>query len=264
VVCTYREHGHALARGVSADKIMAEMYGKLDGCARGRGGSMHLFDGPTNFFGGNAIVCSHLPLAVGLALAAKMQKQDRVTCCFFGEGAVAEGEFHESLNLAALWQVPVLFVCENNLYCMGTAIRYHESNTNLAEKAASYKVKAVQVDGNDVLAVEACAKEAVDFIRAGKGPYFIEAITYRFRPHSMFDAELYRKKAEVEEAKKRDPILLFTQYLREQKVMEDADLAEIEKDVAAVVQHAVDFAEASPWEPVEELTRFLYSERRQP
>jgi TPP-dependent pyruvate/acetoin dehydrogenase alpha subunit len=239
---------------------MAEMYGKLEGCARGRGGSMHLFDAPTKFIGGNAIVGSHIPVAVGLALANKMQKRDWVTCCFFGEGAVAEGEFHEALNLAALWQVPVLFVCENNLYCMGTAVRYHESNTNIAEKAASYKVTAVQVDGNDVLAVEALAKEATDFIRAGNGPFFIEAITYRFRPHSMFDAELYRSKAEVEEAKKRDPILLFTNQLKERKLLDDKDLQEIESDVAAIVQHAVDFAEAAPWEPVEELTRFLYSE----
>jgi pyruvate dehydrogenase E1 component alpha subunit len=263
VVATYREHGHALARGVSADKIMAEMYGKLEGCARGRGGSMHLFDGPARFYGGNAIVGNHLPLAVGLALAAKMQKQDIVTCCFFGDGAVAEGEFHESLNLAALWQVPVLFVCENNLYCMGTAVRYHQSNTNIVEKAASYRIQAVQVDGNDVLAVESLAKEAMDYIRTGNGPFFMEAITYRFRPHSMFDAELYRTKAEVEEAKKRDPILLFTNYLKERKLLEEADLQAIEADVAAVVQHSLDFAEAATWEPVEELTRFVYSERNE-
>jgi pyruvate dehydrogenase E1 component alpha subunit len=261
VVATYREHGHALARGVSADKIMAEMYGKLEGCARGRGGSMHLYDGPTRFYGGNAIVGNHIPLAVGLALADKMQKRDGVTCCFFGDGAVAEGEFHESLNLAALWQVPVLFVCENNLYCMGTAVRYHQSNTNIAEKAASYRVKAVQVDGNDVLAVESLAREAMDFIRTGNGPFFIEAVTYRFRPHSMFDAELYRQKAEVEEAKKRDPILLFTEYLKAGKLLEKTDLQAIEDDVAAVVQHSVDFAEAATWEPVEELTRFVYSDR---
>lgn len=264
IVATYREHGHALARGVSADLIMAEMYGKMTGCSRGRGGSMHLFDGPTNFFGGNAIVCSHLPLAVGLALSYKMQNLDRVACCFFGEGAVAEGEFHESLNLAALWQVPVLFICENNQYCMGTALRFHESNTDLAEKAASYKVATAKVDGMDVLAVEATAKEAVEAIRAGKGPHFIEAITYRFRAHSMFDAELYRQKSEVEEWKQRDPIKLFSQFMREQKMLEDSDIEQIEKDAAATVQHAVDFAEASPWEPVEELTRFLYSERSQP
>jgi len=263
VVATYREHGHALARGVSADVIMAEMYGKLTGCARGRGGSMHLFDKPHRFFGGNAIVCSHLPLAVGIALADKMQKKPNVTACFLGEGAVAEGEFHESLNLGALWQTPTLFVVENNLYCMGTALRYHESNTNLAEKAASYNVKAVQVDGNDVLAMEQAAREACDYLRSGKGPYFIEAITYRFRPHSMFDAELYRDKAEVEEAKKRDPITLFTKYLKDQKMIRDEEIQAIEKDVAEVVQHAVDFAEDSPWESVDDLTRFVYTERSQ-
>jgi pyruvate dehydrogenase E1 component alpha subunit len=260
VVATYREHGHALARGVSADVIMAEMYGKVTGCARGRGGSMHLFDKPARFFGGNAIVASHLPLAAGIALADKMQKKPNVTVCFLGEGAVAEGEFHESLNLGALWQVPCLYVCENNLYCMGTAIRYHESNTNLAEKAASYKIPAIQIDGNDVLAVEAAAKEAVAYLRSGKGPYFIEAITYRFRAHSMFDAELYRAKAEVEEHKKRDPILLFENYLKEKNLITDDDVQNIEKEVAGVVQHSIDFAENSPWEEVEDLTKFVYTE----
>ena len=261
VVATYREHGHALARGVSADTIMAEMYGKLWGCSRGRGGSMHLFDKSTNFYGGNGIVCSHLPLAVGLGLAEKMQNRPNVSVCFFGEGATPEGEFHESLNMAVLWQTQTLFICENNLYCMGTALRYHSSNTNIAEKAASYKMPAVQVDGNDVLAVERETKKALDHIRSGKGPYFIEAITYRFRPHSMFDAELYRTKAEVNEYKKRDPIVLFTQYLKENNLMEDTDLEKIEKEVAEVVQHAVDFAEESPWEALEDLERFVYTER---
>jgi TPP-dependent pyruvate/acetoin dehydrogenase alpha subunit len=261
VVATYREHGHALARGVNADLIMAEMYGKVTGCARGRGGSMHLFDKPTRFVGGNAIVCSHLPVAVGIALADKLQKKPNVTACFLGEGAVAEGEFHESLNLGALWQTPTLFIVENNLYCMGTALRYHESNTNLAQKAASYNVKSVQIDGNDVLAVEQAAREACEYLRSGKGPYFIEAITYRFRAHSMFDAELYRNKAEVEEHKARDPILLFTKYLKEKDLIEDEEIQAIEADVAAVVQHAIDFAENSPWEEIEDLTRFVYTER---
>jgi pyruvate dehydrogenase E1 component alpha subunit len=260
VVATYREHGHALARGVSADVIMAEMYGKITGCARGRGGSMHLFDKPTRFFGGNAIVASHLPLAVGTALADKMQNKKNVTACFLGEGAVAEGEFHEALNLGALWQVPALFVCENNLYCMGTALRYHEANTNLTEKAASYNVKSVQIDGNDVLAVEKAAREACDYLRSGKGPYFIEAITYRFRPHSMFDAELYRDKAEVEEHKKRDPILLFKNYLQKHKLITDDEIQDIENEVAGIVQHSIDFAENSPWEDVEDLTKFVYTE----
>jgi len=260
IVATYREHGHALARGVSADVIMAEMYGKLNGCARGRGGSMHLFDKSTRFFGGNAIVCSHMPLAAGIALADKLQKKPNVTVCFLGEGAVAEGEFHESLNLGALWQVPCLYVCENNLYCMGTALRYHESNTNLAQKAASYNIPAVQIDGNDVLGVEAAAREAVAYLRSGKGPYFIEAITYRFRPHSMFDAELYRKKEEVQEYKKRDPILLFTNYLKENKFITDDEIQAIEAEVAGIVQHSIDFAENSPWEDVKDLTKFVYTE----
>ncbi len=195
VMATYREHGHALARGLSADSIMAEMYGKQEGCSRGRGGSMHLFDAKTRFYGGNAIVGGHLPLAVGLALADKMQGKQNVTCCFFGEGAVAEGEFHESLNLAALWHLPVLFVCENNLYAMGTALSLSESVTDLTKKASSYHVTTAAVDGMDVLAVEKTAKKAVAAIRAGEGPHFLECRTFRFRAHSMFDAELYRERA---------------------------------------------------------------------
>ena len=211
LIATYREHGQALARGMNAGAIMAELYGKMEGCARGRGGSMHLFDEETRFYGGNAIVGGHLPLAVGMALADKLQGIDRVTCCFFGDGAVAEGEFHESLNLCALWDLPVLWICENNRYGMGTALEYSESETNIAKKAASYKIKSKSVDGMDVLAVEELAQKFVKEIRAGKGPRFIEALTYRFRAHSMFDAELYRKKEEVEEWKHQDPItILYT------------------------------------------------------
>ena len=264
VVCTYREHGHALARGVSADLIMAEMYGKVTGCARGRGGSMHLFDKEHRFFGGNAIVCSHLPLAVGFALADKMQNKPNVTVCFLGEGAVAEGEFHESLNMGALWQTPTLFVVENNLYCMGTALQYTESNPNIWEKGAGYNVKSVRVDGNDVLEMEQATREACDYLRSGKGPYLMEAMTYRFRPHSMFDAELYRDKAEVQEAKKRDPIILFTNYLKDKKLIKDEEIQVIEKDVAGTVQKAVDFAENSPWEDIADLTKFVTTERSQP
>jgi len=262
VVATYREHGQALARGVPAATIMAEMYGKQEGCSRGRGGSMHLFDAETHFYGGNAIVGGGLPLAIGLALADKMRGQPRVTCCFFGDGAVAEGEFHESMNLAALWQLPVLFVCENNLYAMGTALRYAQAETDLTKKAASYKVTAATVDGMEVLAVEAAAKKAAAFVRAGQGPYFLECRTYRFRGHSAFDTELYRTKEEVEAWKKRDPIATFTQYLKEQGLLGPEDLQEIEREVAFEIEAAVDFAEAGTWEPVEDLTRFVYSERR--
>jgi pyruvate dehydrogenase E1 component alpha subunit len=262
VVATYREHGQALARGISAGAILAEMYGKQEGCARGRGGSMHFFDARTRFYGGNAIVGGGLPLAVGLALADKMLGKPRVTCCFFGDGAVAEGEFHESMNLAALWQLPVLFVCENNLYAMGTALRLAQSITDIAGKARSYGVTAAAVDGMDVLAVEAAAKDAAAAVRRGEGPCFLECRTYRFRAHSMFDAELYRTRAEVDEWKERDPILALSQRLSEEGVMSEADLEELERRVATEIQEAVAFAEAGTWEPVEDLTRFVCSERR--
>jgi len=261
IVATYREHGHALARGVSAAAIMAEMYGKVEGCSRGRGGSMHLFDAATRFYGGNAIVGGGLPLAVGLALADKMQGRNRLTACFFGEGAVAEGEFHESMNLAALWQLPVLFCCENNLYAMGTALARSESETDLCLKASSFEMSAWPVDGMDVVACEAAARRAAESVRAGGGPHFLEFRTYRFRAHSMFDAELYRDKAEVEEWKKRDPIPAFGARAKEEGLLEDADLAAIEDAVAAEIAKSVEFAEAGTWEPVEDLTRFVYSER---
>ncbi|MCU0294699.1 MAG: pyruvate dehydrogenase (acetyl-transferring) E1 component subunit alpha, partial [Candidatus Nanopelagicales bacterium] len=206
VVATYREHGHALLRGMSAREVMAEMYGKVTGCSRGRGGSMHLFDKDIRFFGGNAIVGGGLPTAVGLALADHMQKRDRVSVCFFGEGAMAEGEFHESMNLAQLWNLPVLFVCENNLYAMGTALSRSESETNLPMKASAYEMPAWSVDGMDVTAVADSAGRAIEAIRAGGGPHFIEARTYRFRAHSMFDPERYRDKAEVALWRERDPI----------------------------------------------------------
>lgn len=262
VVATYREHGHALARGMSSCAIMAEMYGKQEGCSRGRGGSMHLFDDKTRFYGGNAIVGGGLPLAVGLALADKMKRRPGVTCCFFGEGAVAEGEFHESMNLASLWQLPVLFVCENNLYAMGTALSLSESVTDLTTKASSYKVGAEAVDGMDVLTVEEAARRAAASVRGGGRPYFLECRTYRFRAHSMFDPELYRTRAEVEEWKKHDPITSFIRRLSQEGLLTDYDLNEIERRVASEIEASVAFAEAGTWEPVEDLTRFLYSERR--
>ncbi|MGB8652013.1 MAG: pyruvate dehydrogenase (acetyl-transferring) E1 component subunit alpha [Mycobacteriales bacterium] len=260
VVATYREHGHALARGVAADRVMAEMYGKVEGCSHGRGGSMHLFDVAHRFYGGNAIVGGGLPVAVGLALADKMRGLDRVTACFFGEGAVAEGEFHECMNLAALWQLPVLFCCENNLYAMGTALARSESETDLALKASSYEMPAWPVDGMDVLAVAETARRAVDAIRGGGGPHFLELRTYRFRAHSMYDPERYRDKSEVRAWMERDPLTAFSERLRTDGVLDDGGLAAMEKDVAAEVDAAVAFAEAGHDEPVDELTRFVYSE----
>ena len=260
VIATYREHGHALVRGVSAASIMAEMYGKVEGCSMGRGGSMHLFDKDTLFYGGNAIVGGGLPLAVGFGLAAKMQQSGAIAAVFFGEGAMAEGEFHESMNLAALWDLPVLFCCENNHYAMGTALERSESETNLALKASAYEVPAWKVDGMDVLAVEDAARRAVAVVRGGAGPLFLELDTYRFRAHSMFDPELYRRRNEVDEWKQRDPIVLFTNRLRAAELLSERDLQLIEEDVAAEVAAAVEFAESGTWEPVEDLTRFVYSE----
>lgn len=261
VVATYREHGHALLRGVPATSIMAEMYGRVEGCCRGRGGSMHLFDASTRFLGGNAIVAGGLPLAVGLALADAIAGRPRVTACFFGEGAVAEGEFHESLNLAALWDLPILFCCENNLYAMGTALERSESQTDMALKASSYAIAAWAVDGMDVLAVEESARRAVDAVRAGGGPHFLEFRTYRFRAHSMFDPERYREKAEVERWMERDPIESLRSALEAAGRLPAARWAELERAAAEEVDAAVAFAEAGTLEPVEDLARFVYSER---
>jgi pyruvate dehydrogenase E1 component alpha subunit len=260
VVSTYREHGHALARGLEPARLMAEMFGKVEGCSRGRGGSMHLFDAGTRFYGGNAIVGGGLPLAVGLALADRMRGLDRVTACFFGEGAVAEGEFHECLNLAALWQLPVLFCCENNLYAMGTALDRSQSQTDIAIKASAYELPAWTVDGMDVLAVRAAAGRAVDAIRAGGGPHFLQLRTYRFRAHSMYDPERYRSKDEVHRWQQHDPIPAFQDTLRERGILGEQDVAGLEAEVAAELDAAVAFAEAGTLEPVEELTRFVYAD----
>jgi pyruvate dehydrogenase E1 component alpha subunit len=260
VVATYREHGHALARGMDPGVIMAEMFGKVEGCSRGRGGSMHLFDASTRFYGGNAIVGGGLPMAVGLALADKMNHRPRVTAVFFGEGAVAEGEFHESMNLAVLWDLPVLFCCENNLYAMGTALERSQSQTRLTLKAAAYGMPAWEVDGMDVVAVERAARKATGAVRAGGGPHFLEFKTYRFRAHSMFDPELYRDKEEVEDWKERDPIELLRTSMVSAGLLDDRAWSEMEERVAAEVDRAVAFAEAGTWEPVEELTRFVTSE----
>jgi pyruvate dehydrogenase E1 component alpha subunit len=260
VVATYRDHGHALARGIGAGPMMAEMFGKVEGCSHGRGGSMHLFDRPTHFYGGNAIVGGGLPLAVGLALADHLARRANVTVCFFGEGAVAEGEFHESMNLAALWRLPVLFCCENNLYAMGTALGRSESQTDLALKAAGYRVPAWTVDGMDVVAVEDAARMAVEAVRAGGGPHFLELQTYRFRAHSMYDPDRYRDKAEIEEWKQRDPIVLLDGRLRAISALDDERAAGIVSEIDAEIDAAVAFARAGTDEPVDQLQRFVYSD----
>ena len=261
VVATYREHGHALARGVPAASILAEMFGKQEGCSKGRGGSMHLFDVSRRFYGGNAIVGGGLPIAAGLALADKLQRARRVTACFFGEGAVAEGEFHETLNLAALWKLPVLFLCENNLYAMGTALARSESDTDMCTKAASYNLPAFAVDGMDVEAVESAVREAVQTIRRLDTPYFLELRTYRFRAHSMFDPELYRDRDEVEKWKRECPIAKQTARMRSRGALDDAQLQAIETEVAAEIAQAIAFAEAGTLESIETLERDVYAPR---
>ena len=259
VVATYREHGQAIARGMPMNAIMAEMLGKVEGCSRGRGGSMHLFDRSLNFYGGNAVVGAALPLALGLGLAQKKLGRDAITACFFGDGAVAEGEFHECLNLASLWQIPVLMVCENNRYAMGTAIERALVETDIALRASTYRMPAWSVDGMDVLACEEAAGRAAAIVRGG-GPCFVEFRTYRFRAHSMYDPELYRSKEEVDSWRQRDPIVLFTDRLRAGGLLDDEELAMIEKEVAEEIDEAVAYGEAGHLEPVESLTRFIYSE----
>ncbi|PWI20752.1 pyruvate dehydrogenase (acetyl-transferring) E1 component subunit alpha [Streptomyces sp. Act143] len=259
VVSTYREHGHALARGVPADAVMAEMFGKVTGCSRGRGGSMHLFDAERRFYGGNAIVGGGLPLAAGLALADRMTGRSRVTCCFFGDGAFAEGEFHETANLAALWGLPLLFVCENNLYAMGTALDRAQAQTDLAMRAASYGMVSWAVDGMDVLAVEDAARRAAEGIRAGTGPHFLEMRTYRFRAHSMYDPDRYRDKAEIEQWKERDPIDRLVRRLREQAGLTDRTLTDLESRTGAEIDAAVERADRAAEEPVADLLRYVTS-----
>jgi pyruvate dehydrogenase E1 component alpha subunit len=260
VVATYREHGHALARGIGMDRIMAEMFGRVDGVSRGRGGSMHLFDVATRFYGGNAIVAGGIPLAVGLALADHQLGRDRVTACFFGEGAVDEGAFHESINLAALWRLPVLFACENNRYSMGMALERAEAQTDLALKATSYGVPAWSVDGMDVLAVEAATGRAVTAIRGGGGPCFLEYQTYRFRAHSMYDPDLYRDPAEITAWRERDPIPALVAVLERLDAIDEEEVARLTAAVEAEIDEAVRFAGASPPEPTADLHRFVTSE----
>jgi len=261
VVSTYREHGHALARGLTMNALMAELYGKQSGSSRGRGGSMHIFDVSRRFYGGNAIVGGGLPLALGLALAQKLQRQSALTACFFGDGAVAEGEFHESMNLAVLWRLPVLFLCENNLYAMGTALELTESQTDVAAKARVYRVDAVTVDGMDVFAVEDAARRAAAQVRGGGGPALLELRTYRFRGHSMFDAQLYRDKAEVEAWQKKGPIITLTTKLKALGLMSEEDYQRLEREARGEVETAVEFAEHSAFESVTQLERFVYAER---
>jgi pyruvate dehydrogenase E1 component alpha subunit len=261
VVATYREHGQALAHGVPMAPLLAEMMGKAEGCCRGRGGSMHLFDASRRFFGGNAIVGGGLPLAAGIAMADQRLGRGAVTACFFGEGAVGEGVFHETMNLAQLWKLPVLFVCENNLYAMGVPLEDSEVETEIWRKAGAYRMPAERVDGMDPVQVEAAARRALEHIRSGAGPFFLEARTYRFRAHSMFDTQAYRSREEVEGWKPLDPVERLRAWMAANHQLSDAEAAAIESAVAAEIAAAVAFAEAGTLEPVGDLERFVLMDR---
>ncbi len=259
IVTHYRDHGHALARGVDPNRIMAELYGKATGLSAGRGGSMHLYDAPKGFLGGYAIVAAHLPLAVGLGMASNMKRENFVTLCIFGDGSVGEGEFHEALNLSVLWNTPTIFFCENNLYGMG--VPFHASlSTDIPKLAAAYNMPAVSVDGMDVIAVYEATRKAVEHARSGKGPYFIEALTYRYRGHSMADPELYRVKAEIEHFRQRDAIELLKTRMFESGMLDEAGFADIERRAEQVVDESVEFSEQSPQPDISTLFDYLYKE----
>jgi pyruvate dehydrogenase E1 component alpha subunit len=262
VVATYREHGQALARGVEMQALMAEMMGRLSGTCRGRGGSMHVFDRATRFFGGHAIVGGGLPVAAGIAMADQRLQRNAVTACFFGEGAAGEGVFHETMNLAQLWRLPVLFVCENNLYSMGVPFAQADVQTDVWRKAQCYRMQAEAVDGMDVVSVEAAAMRSVARIRAGEGPVFLECRTYRFRAHSMFDAQAYRSREEVDDWKhNHDPIERLRRWMQDNRHIGPEDLARTDAELANELDAAVSFAESAALEPVDELERYVRMDR---
>ena len=249
IITHYRDHGHALARGMDPNKAMAELYGKVDGTSRGKGGSMHLFDSNLNFMGGHAIVGGHLPIAVGIALGIKKQKKKGLVMCFFGDGAVNEGEFHESMNLAALWELPIIFYLENNQYGMGTHVKRSSANPEMLYKFADlYNMPSTKIDGMDVITVRDSAREAIDKIRNESGPILIEAMTYRFRGHSMADPSEYREHEEVQQwQKEKDPIELFKQYCFTNNILSKEEAELINQEVKEVIKECLDFAENSPF-----------------
>jgi pyruvate dehydrogenase E1 component alpha subunit len=259
VLTSYREHGQAIAKGISPEAVMAELYGKAGGCSKGKGGSMHLFDKRVNFLGGHAIVGGQIPLATGVAFAAKYKETDRVALCFFGEAAVNQGAFHESLNMAQLWKLPCIYICENNQYGMGTSLARSMSLQDVAEKARAYEMESEVVDGMDVLAMRQATQRAVKRAREQYLPTLIEARTYRYMGHSMSDPGKYRTRAEIEKYQERDPIKTFTSTLKEKGILTDKDIADIEAQVKEEVERSVRFAEESPEPDPSELYRDVYA-----
>lgn len=259
VLTSYREHAHAIAKGMTPESVMAELYGKAGGCSKGKGGSMHMFDREVNFLGGHGIVAGQIPLATGVAFATKYQGTDQVTLCFFGEAAVNQGAFHESLNMAQLWKLPCIYICENNQYGMGTSLKRAMSFQDIAQKACAYEIAAEFVDGMDVLAVREATERAVERARKHYLPTLLEVRTYRFMGHSMSDPGNYRTRAEIELHQERDPIKLFAASLKEEGVLSDADFKDIEAEVKEQVERAVQFAEESPLPAPAELFTDVYA-----
>jgi pyruvate dehydrogenase E1 component alpha subunit len=262
ITCSYREHGHALARGISARAVMAELFGKAAGCSGGKGGSMHLFDASLGFLGGHAIVGGHLPLATGMAFAAKYRGTDQVAACYFGEAAVNNGAFHESLNMAALWKLPCIYICENNRYGMGTALERASAIYDISERASSYDMLNEVVDGQDVLAMKNAMDRAVERARASRAPTLLEVRTYRFMGHSMSDPihGHYRTREEVEEHRKRDPIALWSKKLIADGIMDEAAIRAMDADVMAEVADAYEFADSAPDPEPSELWTDVYAD----
>ncbi len=265
VITGYRDHVHAIKAGAPAREVMAELYGKETGSSRGRGGSMHIFDPNAHFMGGYALVGQPFPLAAGLALACKHKGTDQIAICFLGDGANNQGTFHETMNMASVWKLPVLFVCENNLYAIGTRIDRSTAVIDQYKRVCAYNMEASQHDGQDIETVMEAAKKAVDYVRSGKGPYFIEFMTYRLRGHSMSDSGAYRTKEEVETWSKRDPILIYGKKLKDAKVLTEEEIKAIEKDVDNEIENdVIKFAEESPEPRVEDLNKYVLDDHPDP
>ncbi len=260
VITAYRDHGVALNVGISPEEVLAELLGKATGCSKGKGGSMHMADVEKNFWGGHAIVGAHLPIAAGMAIGDQYNDNDSVTICMFGDGATNIGFFHEALNLSKVWKLPVLWVCENNHYGMGTAVERASAVSEIRQKAQGYGIPSERVDGMDVLAVRAAASEALDTIRSGNGPYFLEVMTYRYRGHSMGDPERYRDSSEVQQWKENDPIGIYRARLIDEGIAKEKELDALDEQIMAEVDAAVQFAESSPEPAPEALFEDVYVE----
>ena len=260
IITAYRDHGVAINVGISAESVMAELLGKATGISKGKGGSMHMADVEKNYWGGHAVVGAHLPIAAGLALGDQYQSTDGVTICMFGDGATNIGFFHEALNLSKVWQLPVLWVTENNKYGMGTTVERASAVSEIRQKAEGYGIPNARVDGMDLVAVHAAAEEHLEYIRSGNGPFFLEAVTYRYRGHSMGDPERYREKDEIEKWKEEDPIGIFRTYLVGEKIAVVAELDAIDQQVEEETQEAVEYAESSPEPAAEQLFVDIYAD----